>query len=264
MSGLIDWVQLRKNTLIDTHRMELYNPSYWNKDSTFLKENQPHWAELTIKQLEQMSLSCELTVLEVGAGTGRITLPIAKKVQHITALEPSEKMLSALRENAKNQQVSNIYFVNKTLEQFEKSRSYDLVVASFSLFMLDIKSALLKMNELSSKAVYLFLSASPWIDADFQEAVFGNIRLWSDFVFIYNILHDLGILANVSISDYILKQSYVNFEDAISKYTQLYHIPVAKQEHLKKYLETKLFEENGKYWCTHKRKSATIWWTKDK
>jgi SAM-dependent methyltransferase len=264
MSNVIDWVQLRRNLLTATQRLELYNPSYWNKDVNVLNENQPHWAELTKKQLKQLPLSPDITVLDVGAGTGRMTIPIAKKVNHVTALEPSEKMLATLRENARTLQAFNIFCINKTLEELEMNCSYDLVVASFSLFMVDIKNALLKMNELASRAVYLFLSASPWLDQDLQKAVYGNISQWSDFVFIYNILYDAEILANVEISDYAIRQSFVDFEDAVSRYMQLYRIPIDKQDSLRKYLESILVEENGKLWCTRKRKAATIWWTKDK
>jgi ubiquinone/menaquinone biosynthesis C-methylase UbiE len=264
MTTAVDWVQLRKNILLSTQRIELYSPDYWNKEVNVVNENLPHWAELTKKQLKQLPLTPQITVLDVGAGTGRMTIPIAKRVKHVTALEPSEKMLAALRENARRQQVFNLFCINESLEELEITNSYDLVIASFSLFMFDIKSALLKMNALASKAVYLFLSASPWVDEEMQKALYGNASPWSDFIFIYNILHDAGILANVKISEYNLKQSYVDLEDAVSKYLQTYHIPIEKQDKLREYIQTVSIEENGKIWCNRKRKAATIWWTTNK
>ncbi len=262
--NVIDWAQLRKNMLLAAQRIELYNPSYWDKETNVVNENLPHWAELTKKQLKKLPLSPEITVLDVGAGTGRMTLPMAKLVKHVTALEPSEKMLAALRENARKQQVFNIYCVNESLEELETTTSYDLVVASFSLFMFDIKSALLKMNALASKGVYLFLSASPWIDAELQKVVYGSSSPWSDFIFIYNILHDVGILANVEVWDYELKQRYVDVEDAVSKYSQVYRVPAETKNSLREYLRTNLVEEKGKFWCNRKRKAAAIWWTTNK
>ena len=202
-----------------------------------------------------------MIVLDVGAGTGRMTLPIAKRVKYVTALEPSEKALTELRKNARKQQIFNICYIKETLEELEITTSYDLVVASFSLFMFDIKNALLKMNALASRGVYLFMSASPWQDEELQRAVDGNISSWSDFIFIYNILYDAGITANVDIWDYEFKQSYTDLESAVSRLSQTRHIPSSKSEKLREYLRAKLIEENGKLWYNRKRKAAMIWWT---
>jgi SAM-dependent methyltransferase len=264
MTSLIDWVQLREDTLLAAKRIELYNPSYWSKEAEVLNENFIHWAKLTEKQLMQLPLFTESTVLDVGAGTGRITLPVAKRVRHVTALEPSKKMLTALRDNAREQQIFNIQCINTTLELLEINCSYDLVVASFSLFMFDIKSALLKMNSLASKGVFLFLSASPWVDADLQKALYGNVSPWSDFVFVYNILHDAGIVANVEVSDYELKQGFTDLDDATLKYSKIWRIPIDKQNSLREYLRLNLVENDKKLWYNCKRKMATIWWTTSK
>jgi ubiquinone/menaquinone biosynthesis C-methylase UbiE len=264
MTGIIDWPQLRQNALLFTQRIELYNPRYWDKEANVVNENMAQWAELTKKQLKRLPLSPEFTVLDVGAGTGRMTLPMAKRVKHVTALEPSEKMLATLRDNARKQQIFNIHYINEPLEELEVASSYDLVVASFSLFMLDIKTALMKMNALASKSVYLFLSASPWIDEAMQKALQGDSSAWSDFIFIYNILYDAGIPANVDICDYELKQSYADLEDAISKLSQTYRIPSENRDKLRAYLSENLVEENGKLWYNRKRKAATIWWATNK
>ncbi len=59
--------------MIETaHRRELYNPSYWNTEACAFNENMSHWSELTEQQLKILPLSKELTILDVGAGTGRI------------------------------------------------------------------------------------------------------------------------------------------------------------------------------------------------
>jgi len=262
MACIIDWCQIRQNTLLYSQRIELYNPSYWDKEACAVNDNMPHWAELTKKQLRKLPLSKELTLLDVGAGTGRMTLPMAKRVKHITALEPSEKLLAILKENALKQHIFNIYYVNKSLEDLDSSTKYDLVVASFSLFMFDIKAALLKMDALANKGVFLFLSASPWIDESIQKAVYGLSNRWSDFIFIYNILYEAGIFANVEICDFTVKQSYMNFEDATSKLMQIYRIPQEKKTKFAEYLRKHLVEEKGKLWSTRKKKAAALWWTK--
>ncbi|MGD6852046.1 MAG: class I SAM-dependent methyltransferase [Candidatus Bathyarchaeia archaeon] len=260
-TGVVDWLQLRQNLLLSTQRIELYNPSYWDKEATVVNENMVQWAELTEKQLKMLPLSSEDRVLDVGAGTGRMTLPMAKRAKQVTALESSQKMLAILRENAQKQHIHNIGYINESLEQLNVNNSYDWVVASFSLFMYNIESALAKMNGLASRGVYLFLSASPWMDIELQKAVNEGLNVWSDFIFIYNILYDNGIPANVEIWDYQLKQNFADLESAVSKLSQTYRIPASNTDKLRGYLKTKIVEENGKLFYNRERKAATIWWT---
>jgi ubiquinone/menaquinone biosynthesis C-methylase UbiE len=263
MAGVIDWCQIRQNMIETAHRRELYNPRYWNTEVAAFKENTSHWSELTEQQLKILPLSKELTILDVGAGTGRMTLPMAKKVKQVTALEPAQKMFSVLKENAQAQGISNISYVNKSLEDLALSGQYDLVVASFSLFMYDIKSALQKMDTLAKRAVYLFLSASPWLDEALQKAVYDTSSPWSDFIFIYNTLYAAGIFANVEICNYTIKQSFTDYEEAAAKFMQTNRIPPEKKDPLTAYLHTHLVEENGKLLSIRKRKAAAIWWTKN-
>jgi ubiquinone/menaquinone biosynthesis C-methylase UbiE len=264
MTSIIDWAQLRQNALLSTQRIEMYNPSYWDKEACAVNKNISQCVKLTKKQLKKLPLSPDITVLDVGAGTGRVTLPMAKRVKHVTALEPSEKMLAILRENAKKQQIFNVSYVNKSLEEIEEAATYDLVVASFSLFMLDIKGALLKMNALASKGVYLFMSASPWIDEELQRVINGNVTSWSDFIFIYNILYNTDIAANVETWDYEFKQNFADLDSAVLKFSQNYRIPHDREDNLRSFLRANLVEEKDQLWYNRKRKAAVIWWIKSK
>ncbi|MDR2203568.1 MAG: class I SAM-dependent methyltransferase [Nitrososphaerota archaeon] len=260
----VDWVKLRENMLFAFQRLDLYSPIYWDNEVNTIDENLAHWNQLTKKQLGQLSLTSKTTVLDIGAGTGRITLPVAKQVKHVTALEPSKKLLTILKEKAKQQQISNICYVNQSLDQLNVTGLYDIVIASFSLFMLDIKNALLKINSLASHQVFLFLSASPWVDIELQQKLYGTVALWSDFIFIYNILYDAGILANVKFSDYELRHSFDDIDAAMYKCSQMYHVPFEKQNILRVYLQENLVEDDGKLWFNRKRKLATIWWSTNK
>jgi SAM-dependent methyltransferase len=48
------------------------------------------------------------TWLDVGAGAGRFALPVARRVREVVALDPSERMLAALREIAAEHGVDNV------------------------------------------------------------------------------------------------------------------------------------------------------------
>ena len=57
------------------------------------------------------SLTPGMTVLDIGAGVGRWTLPLARTVRHVTAVEPHPALRDVLRERAAAQAVENLSVV---------------------------------------------------------------------------------------------------------------------------------------------------------
>lgn len=264
MATQLDWSAMRQNLLATANRTKFYNVGYWDKEACAVNKNMIKLSDLTDCQVKALPLSPEVNVLDVGAGTGRMTLPIARKVRHVTALEPSENMIGILQENARQQQTFNINYVNKPFEEINTTDSYDLVVASFSLFMSDLEKALHTMNQLASKWVYLFMSASPWIDEGVQKALYGTQNLWSDFILTYNILHEAGIVANVETCTYTFEECYPTIGDAVEAFIHKYSLPPEKRSALTEHLKANLVEECGGLYYKRKMKAATIWWTTSK
>jgi SAM-dependent methyltransferase len=265
MAQTANWAELWQSMLLQTHRGKLCNTSYWDKQANEYNQKIAKMANLTEKQLPQIMLPPNATVLDVGAGTGRITIPVAKQAQQVVALEPSKNMLALLRANAQKECINNIAYIQESFDDVGVAQlgCFDVVIASFSLFMTDLEGALLKIDVSSSKAVYLFSSASPWMDAKLQEIVYGHpVKIELDYIYVYNILHDLGILANVDVWTYTSKQSFSSLEDALLHYMTLYSISQEKEHDVRKYLKSLLTEENGKIWLNQNRKAATIWWKK--
>jgi len=268
MTGIINWSQLRQTMLLNTHRIEFSNSNYWDKLASSYNESTAQMNDLTQKQLNRILLLSEYTVLDVGAGTGRLTIPLAKRAKHVTALEPSANMMALLKINAQKNVINNIDYVNASIENVDTGvvEPHDIVISSFSLLMVDVEKALLKMNAMATKGVYLFLSASKWMDENLQNVVYGkglSDAYSSDYIYVYNILHDLGVLANVDIWDFKSQQCYKNLNDAELKLMELYHIQAKKHEELLAYLSKTLVpDDTGKLWLYRKKKAAMIWWTK--
>lgn len=85
------------------------------------------------------------TVLDVGAGTGRMALPLARIARRVTALDHSPAMLDVLRCKMIQQEVSNIETVETTWQQAEVE-PHDVVIAIWSLYRQpDILTALRKL-----------------------------------------------------------------------------------------------------------------------
>lgn len=69
------------------------------------------------------------SVLELGCGTGRLTLPLAAKRRKVTGLDASIAMLSAARAKAENQDVA-VRWVCGDMAEFDLGRRFDLIVLS--------------------------------------------------------------------------------------------------------------------------------------
>lgn len=263
----MDWQKLWKIKLKLTCRDNLNTVNFWNKRAKNFNKNMTEMQTLTKNQLERIQLKPEYTVLDVGAGAGRLAIPIAKRVRHVTAIEPSKLMFDFLKSNVKKASIQNLTAINLSCEDMnleEDLQPHDVVFASYSLFMADIADVLQQMNKLAKKCVYLFVSASQWMDDDLQKIVNNRVSpiKSSDYIYIYNILHDLGIIANVEIWDSKSTYSYESLDDAVTKFGDNYDVTPDKRPELKLYLNKHLVEENGKFLLKYDRKVAMIWWTK--
>jgi peptidoglycan-N-acetylglucosamine deacetylase len=75
----------------------------------------------------------EHRVLEIGAGTGRYTLPIARACREVTVVELSANMMALLKNKAAAADAQGIIFHEGDIESMELNGTYD-AVCSFSSF----------------------------------------------------------------------------------------------------------------------------------
>lgn len=83
------------------------------------------------RMMEQVELSPDIDVLDFGAGTGLVSLPMAGRVKSLTGADTSKGMLGVLAGKAEGQQLSNV----RTLLLDPESEAplegeYDLIVSS--------------------------------------------------------------------------------------------------------------------------------------
>jgi SAM-dependent methyltransferase len=89
-------------------------------------------------------------VLELGCGTGRVSLELAKAGHSITGLDLSEKMLEIFRNKVKilpDDLQNRIEIINGNMSNFNIDKKYSLIIAPFRVFQLltkdtDIKNCL--------------------------------------------------------------------------------------------------------------------------
>lgn len=84
-----------------------------------------------IIQLIEPELSTDLEVLEVGTGTGIISLSIANKVKNIVAIDFAPEMIKIAKIKLEESNIDNIEFkVNPATNIEYQNKSFDLIVAS--------------------------------------------------------------------------------------------------------------------------------------
>jgi len=249
----------------------------WDKRAEEFDRSTKERSERTERQVASLQLDPDCTVLDVGAGTGRLSVPIAKMAKIVTAVDQSRGMLNYLEKNMVEEGLSNYRCIQKRWEDVrlgEDLEPHDVVIASHSLGMFDLQEALAKMDAAAKRRVYIFTAAGKWFFDDFEEELWERIYdrpprrgrgggFRSDYMLLYNILHDMGIYANVEIRDAEHVQRYGSLDEAVERWKARREIPEESEPLLREYLAKNLEDENGSGLTFRRRtKGAMIWWSK--
>ena len=98
----------------------------------------------------------DTTVLDVGAGGGRLALPLALRCQHVTAVEPSPSMVEQLCEGAAEAGISNLSVVQANWEDAEVEPA-DLVICSHVVYgVVEIDQFVRKLDAHARREVAVF------------------------------------------------------------------------------------------------------------
>jgi SAM-dependent methyltransferase len=228
----------------------------------------------TRQELAVLDLRPGDTVLDMGAGTGRLAVPIARAVAHVTALDPSGGMLSILQERMAEKGQTNYSCVRMRWEDAEIGRDiepHDVVIAAFSLGFYNLAAALEKLDAAARRSVYLFWHAGEWRNPEemaLYRGVFGEEgamrKGYPDYIYPINILHDAGIYPQVQIYRAVWDAVYDSIDEAARNWMEMHNpgqeaLPVVR-EYFSRVLSR---DESGKYRETASRPTAAIWWTKE-
>lgn len=178
---------------------------FWNQTSrSYLDRIQfesPLIEEVVRILLLEGVIDGECFVLDIGAGPGTFTLPIARSVRHVVALDPAAKMIETLQEAARAHGLSNITCLCQGWEESDFSREFDLVFASFSPAIRSAQS-LSRMHRASRKSCCLITSSDEktfQVRNELWERLFGEPFQSTSFHIVYpfNYLYACGFRPHV-------------------------------------------------------------------
>jgi SAM-dependent methyltransferase len=214
----------------------------------------------------------ESRILDIGAGPGTLAIPFALKVAHVTAVEPAEGMVSVLKEKAAKFRIQNISVVKKHWEDVnikaDLEPPYDVVIASFSLGMQDIRSAIQEMVEASSRYVYLYHFAGPtsWdlLWREIWPKLHGKeYRPGPKCDVLYNILYQMGIYPYIHPFRLEHTQRFSSMQQALDNLRHQARAETDEQmKVLRDYLGRIMREENGMMVLPGSSIRVKIWWDK--
>lgn len=205
------------------------------------------------------------TVLDIGAGTGRWSIPLAKAAAKVTAVDPSAAMLDILKRNAAESGVTDkIEIIQKTWEEAEVAVN-DVVVSFHAMYMsADFAGFIHKMETHTKKRCYLGLRHFP-IDGIIQELslkIHGTIHDSPNFIIGYNALYQMGIYANVLIEDFRHNWTDDTLDTAFNRAKR--HLILENDNSndslIRDTLKRRLAFQEGIYHWPDNMTTALVWW----
>ena len=222
--------------------------------------------------LEGLDLGRDSQVLDIGAGPGTLAIPLAPRVRKVTAVEPGEGMVAILRERVAKEGITNISCVRKRWEDVDiacdLAGPYDIVIASLSLTMEDIRAALHKMDAASRRYVCLYW----FVDMPFWERMYAD--LWEPLHgspyysgpkadCLFNVLYQMGIYANVEMLPLSKEYRFDTMDEMAEFFRRRFGVKTGKQQKvLDDYLGALVREEDGRVIVSGNSVFAKLWWRK--
>jgi SAM-dependent methyltransferase len=223
----------------------------------------------TIKGLD---INKNSRVLDIGAGPGTLAIPLASRVKEVTAIEPGEGMVQILKERMIKEGITNIRTIKKRWEDIDLAidldGQYDVVIASLSLTMEDIRQALQKMDAASRDSVYLFW----FVDMPFWERLYAD--LWkplhgTDYHSgpkadcLFGVLYQTGIYPNVEMLPLSKEYRFITQDEMTAFFRRRFNVMNSAQERLlDDYLKPLIRTQGSEIIISGDSTFAKIWWKK--
>ncbi|WP_022667515.1 class I SAM-dependent methyltransferase [Desulfospira joergensenii] len=267
----VNWEELWKKALLAAswRKRETDPVRFFDKKANWYNRTVLKRTDTIDQMLSRLAIDHGCSVLDIGSGPGTLAIPLARTAGKITAVEPSGEMLNHLHENAGKAGINNITTINKRWEDVvigKDIKPHDVVIASHSLAMADIKEALFKIDQAATQRVCIFdFAGKPqWDYLDLWPKLYGEVFVHGpNYIFIVNILYQMGITANVEVWEHHGPKQIQSLEDAVRERVEYFDSPLPSAKAvIREYLKKNLVTEDDKVMTRRTSKTAMISWKK--
>ncbi len=204
------------------------------------------------------------TVLDIGAGTGRWTVPMSGVVSSVTAIEPAAAMLDILKKNVREAGAGNVKIIESSWEEAEV-KPHDIVACAHAMYMSpDLAGFVRKMEKNARRRCYMAMRLLPadGIMAELSLKIHQNRHDSPDFLIAYNALYGMGIYTNVILEDsgyHWTDDDIVSAFDRAKKHLHLDE-PSEYDNLIRETLKRRLVLKDGVYNWPDGMRSTLLWW----
>lgn len=207
----------------------------------------------------------ETTVLDVGAGSGRWTIPLAKTAKTITAVEPANAMLDSLHKNIADAKLNNVQVTQSSWED-AIVKPHDITVCAHAMYASpDLTSFVRKIERYSTRTCYLAIRLPPSdsIIGELSLAIYGRHHDSPNAIIAYNALYSIGIYANVLVESDIYRWTDNTFEEAFARAKRHLRLQssITYDTLIRDTLAKRLSLLNNCYVWPDGMRSALLWWS---
>jgi len=263
------WKQQRL-ALLESRKGE--GNSFWNDKkavrSHFIRDLN-EWREFAEARIAGMRVKDGSRVLDIGAGTGTLSVPLAAHGCDVTAVEPSPVMGDALLEYQKDQKTRGITLIRKRWEDVtleELGEPYDAVIASYSLMVTDIGDAIAKIQQCCGGTAHIFWFLTQPLWAQVNAGVWKQIH-GTEFCgeptadCLWQVLYETGIYANLAVEPGCDPAIYPAIEDAVNEFHGRMNCTTPGQDEiLREYFSRTLAKSEKGYYVNGRALGAHLWW----
>ncbi len=216
----------------------------------------------------------DYTVLDLGCGNGSITLEVAKHVKHVTAVDMSGEMLKLVEEKARKNGISNIEYVQSSIEDIDPLEigQYDVVIASRSLGNIyNIQKELKKIDRIAKKYVYMthWSATSKQSEKDLCKIIGAPHYPSPNYMHVCNMLYQMRIYACLEPIECTSRHVYQDLNDAVDRHVwklgwSAKNIENEKKVEIEEFLKKKLVKrDDGTLEYTSSDPNwMLLWWAK--
>lgn len=251
------------------------NPGeFWDKMAEHYESSAEYNADNNIRDFLQIDIRPGDTILDVGAGNGRLSVLMASKAAFVTGIDPSQEMLLRFEANMKKTGFKNYKMICSRWEDISVPKDigiYDIVVCSFALGFYDLRAALEKMNRSAFRSVCLFWFAGtkhddglvPYIRELKGMETDETPPPYPDYQYMVNVLREMDICADVSIETYDWNYPFESPDEAVEQALHFKKIGPEDRDAAYNYYLDRLVEEDGTLVLKTQADQAFIKWDKD-